>query len=44
MTGRYFDGVVVEPKDSLSFNEDQILGGYDAVGRDGIHSGPQCHY
>lgn len=40
-TGRYFGSVVTEIKDSWTFNEDQILGGYDAIGRDEINSGPR---
>lgn len=33
VTRRYFSGVVIEIKGSLSFNEDQILGGDDAMRR-----------
>lgn len=43
--GGYFDSVVIEIKDSLPFNEDQILGGYEAMRKwDRIHLGPQCNY
>lgn len=40
LTGRCFGSVVIEIKDSLPVNEDQVLGGYDAVGRDRINSSP----
>lgn len=33
--------MVIEIKDSLPLNEDQILGGYDTMGRDGINLGPE---